>query len=144
MRKLLFTLLLVCLFGMARGQTTALYWFDNQLEAANNVIVTGGSFEADATALSDGLHALHVQCVLSDGTSSDIHLKNIGLTFVGIAHQNLRAVRRPHRRKRHTRKISEQFFTISIQIQKIKLMRILMEELVILDTLLLGVLLLIM
>lgn len=75
MRKLLFTLLLVCLFGMARGQTTALYWFDNQLEAANNVIVTGGSFEADATALSDGLHALHVQCVLSDGTSSTIETR---------------------------------------------------------------------
>lgn len=67
MKKLLFTILLACLFGMARGQT-AIYWFDNQSGPAMTAALNDAPFEIDASSLSDGLHALHVQCMMPDGS----------------------------------------------------------------------------
>jgi len=69
MRKLLFTLLLTCLFGMARGQT-AIYWFDAANGPVTSVPLSGGVLNVDASSLDDGLHALHVQYLPGDGSVS--------------------------------------------------------------------------
>ena len=71
MRKLLFTLLLACLFVMARGQTV-LYWFDGYSGPATSATLTGGTVKVDASGLTDGLHALHVQCMLDNGSTTPI------------------------------------------------------------------------
>lgn len=70
MKKVLILMLLVCLFGMARGQTSVVYWFDSQKGPAQTIPMSDGSFEIDASQLPDGLHSLHVQCLMSDGSCS--------------------------------------------------------------------------
>lgn len=75
MRNLLLTLFLACLFGMARGQTTAIWWFDHHTGPVTMTPVTNGSLEVDASELSDGIHTLHIQGMLPDGscTSPELH-----------------------------------------------------------------------
>ena len=71
MRKLLLTLLLACLFVMARGQTV-LYWFDGYSGPVTSATLTGNTVKVDASGLTDGLHALHVQCMLDNGSTTPI------------------------------------------------------------------------
>lgn len=70
MKNLLFALLLACLYGsMARGQTVV-YWFDQDGASIATARPTNGSFQADASSLANGLHALHVAYMLDDGKLS--------------------------------------------------------------------------
>ncbi len=45
------------------------YWFDTQTDV-HEVAVTNGTFEVDASSLSDGFHRFHYQALLSSGTTS--------------------------------------------------------------------------
>ena len=45
------------------------YWFDTQTDV-HEVAVTNGTFEVDASSLSDGFHRFHYQALHSNGTTS--------------------------------------------------------------------------
>lgn len=69
MRRHIFLLILLCLHGLARGQTGAYsgyYWFDNQQGKAQTSPLVQGSFDVDASALADGIHSFHYMVIESD------------------------------------------------------------------------------
>lgn len=60
----------LCLHGLARGQTsdyTSFYWFDNQQGKPTVLPTVDGTFDIDASALSDGLHAFHYIVAMKEG-----------------------------------------------------------------------------
>ena len=70
MRKLSFLVCLLCLYGLARGQTndlTVFYWFNNQQNAPTAIPEGQSSFDIDVSSLSDGLHSFHCLAVQKDG-----------------------------------------------------------------------------
>lgn len=70
MQRYLLLLLLLCLHGLARGQTegySSYYWFDFQQGKPQTSPVVQGSFDVDATALAEGLHAFHYVVTMQDG-----------------------------------------------------------------------------
>ena len=63
-------LLLVCIHGLARGQTaeyTGFYWFDDEQGMPIVSPTVQGSFDVDASSLADGLHAFHYVVAKKDG-----------------------------------------------------------------------------
>ena len=72
LRHLIFFLLL-CLHGLARGQTsdmTGFYWFDNHQGKPIVLPRVQGSFDIDASSLSDGVHSFHYAVIMEDGGMS--------------------------------------------------------------------------
>ena len=58
MRKYILLLIAFCLYGLARGQTSDLmgyYWFDGQQGKPFVLPTAQGSFDVDASSLSEGL-----------------------------------------------------------------------------------------
>ena len=73
MRKYILLFIALCLHGLARGQTdsySGYYWFDNQQGKVQASPVLQGSFEVDASSLSDGLHSFHYVVSMNDGGMS--------------------------------------------------------------------------
>lgn len=90
MRRYIFLLLVLCLHGLARGQTggyNGYYWFDSQQGKPQTSPVVQGSFEVDASALVDGIHTFHYIVIESDtAVSSPIYsyfLKSTGAISSG-------------------------------------------------------------
>ena len=70
MRRYLLLYLLLCLYGLARGQTdgySSYYWFDFQQGKPQTSPVVQGSFDVDVATLADGLHAFHYVVAMQDG-----------------------------------------------------------------------------
>ncbi len=70
MRKYILILFLLCLHGLARGQTSdyiGFYWFDNQQGTPTILPMVEGRFDIDASSLADGLHAFHYVVAKKDG-----------------------------------------------------------------------------
>ena len=73
MRKYILTLFLLCLHGLARGQTegySSYYWFDSQDGKPMTSPMLQGRFDVDASALADGLHFFHYLVAKNDGSIS--------------------------------------------------------------------------
>lgn len=73
MRKYAIIFLLLCLYGLARGQTTdytGYYWFDNLQGKPTESPMLQGSFDVDVSFLGDGLHTFHYVVVKKDGSIS--------------------------------------------------------------------------
>ena len=69
MRKYIL-LIALCLHGLARGQTSnhiGFYWFDNSQGSPIVLPSVQGSFEIDASSLSEGLHSFHYVVSMKDG-----------------------------------------------------------------------------
>lgn len=69
-RKYILFLLLVCIHGLARGQTTeytGFYWFDNEQRVPTVSPTVQGTFDVDASSLTDGLHTFHYIVAKKDG-----------------------------------------------------------------------------
>ncbi|MBQ7461892.1 MAG: hypothetical protein IJS63_06505 [Bacteroidaceae bacterium] len=63
----------LCLHGLARGQTegyTGFYWFDYQQGKPQTSPVIQGSFDADVSALADGIHTFHYLVAKEGGAIS--------------------------------------------------------------------------
>ena len=65
MRKYAITFLLLCLHGLARGQTegySCYYWFDDDYASLRTVTSPTDSWQmmADASGLSESLHTIHL------------------------------------------------------------------------------------
>ncbi len=70
MRKYVLMIFLLCLYGLARGQTSdyvGFYWFDNQQGTPTILPDVQGSFDIDASSLADGLHTFHYVVAKKDG-----------------------------------------------------------------------------
>ena len=75
MRKYILTFLLLCLHGLARGQTegySCYYWFDDDLASLHSVTSPTDSWQmmADASGLSESLHTIHIMVRDSAGRQS--------------------------------------------------------------------------
>lgn len=73
MRKIVQALLLLCLHGLARGQTEGncgYYWFDGQEGVPHTSPMFQGSFDVDASALTDGIHTFHYIVANGNGEMS--------------------------------------------------------------------------
>ena len=60
MQRLVWCVCLLCMCGIARGQTDyeGVYWFDNNEDFAAE-LYGNGTFDIDVSSLSNGLHAIH-------------------------------------------------------------------------------------
>ena len=94
---------------MPKGDTTikGYYWFDTQTDV-HEVAVTNGTFEVDASSLSDGFHRFHYQALLSSGTTS----KPVASFFLKTAQVNaddeLNCICSVDGQLRHIEKLSQQ------------------------------------
>ena len=73
MRKYMITFILLCLHGLARGQTedyNCYYWFDNEQGEPYTSPMVQGAFDVDASALDDGIHTFHYLVAKRDGNIS--------------------------------------------------------------------------
>lgn len=74
MRRYILFLLLLGIYGMARGQESYdyRYWFDNDYSTISQGHATSGKWqiEADLSGLDETLHALHVQVADGEGAES--------------------------------------------------------------------------
>ncbi|MBO4551075.1 MAG: hypothetical protein J5733_10125, partial [Bacteroidaceae bacterium] len=73
MRKQLVIFLLLCLHGLARGQTegyNCYYWFDSQNGKVLTAPMPQGLFDVDVSALSDGIHSFHCLTIDNNGIAS--------------------------------------------------------------------------
>ena len=75
MRKYAITFLLLCLYGLARGQTegySCYYWFDEDYASLRTVTSTTDRWQmiADASGLSESLHTIHLLVRDGEGRQS--------------------------------------------------------------------------
>ena len=83
-KHILFTLLAVCLCGIARGQTSQ-YWFDDDYTGMKVVNTTSGIIQADISALEPGLHTLHYLSVSNSGVPSSTYTKQFFIPHEAVS-----------------------------------------------------------
>lgn len=69
MRRHILLLILLCLCGLARGQTegySCYFWFDGQQGKPQTATVMQGSFDVDVTVLPEGIHTFHCLVIEND------------------------------------------------------------------------------
>ena len=94
---------------MPKGDTPikGYYWFDTQTDV-HEVAVTNGTFEVDASSLSDGFHRFHYQALLSSGTTSNPVASFFLKTAQVNADDELNCICSVDGQLRHIEKLSQQ------------------------------------